>query len=485
MLKSLRSVIFIIGIFLLPLSAIMVIPAITNVFLGYEWKGFVISSVITLVFGIIFSLLGKLNRLNNVEDFAVTSCIWFILPLFAAIPFLFETSINYTDALFETVSGITTTGATILSNLHEKSPGILLWRAMLSGIGGFGIITVGVIIFPSLRLIGSRNLLASESSEIAKKKLPNIASTVMHIAAIYYFFIFLCTICYYFAGMSIFDAICHGISTVSTGGFANYDNSLAHYNSITIEIIAIIFMILGACPFLTYFKIVKRSYFHDEQVFYFITIIIISVLITFIWIHIGSICIDNKVNRDFTLFRYSAFSIVSLITSTGFTICDYGDWCFVSVFAFFLTLIGGCSGSTSGGIKMFRIIVLIRVVKSYFNGIIKPNERNIIKLNGKILEDEEIRSVFIYFFLYISIFTIATIVMSFISRADFITSLSAVSATLTNSGPGFGMIIGPSGNYAAFSKPAKLLLSLVMLIGRLEILPVFVFLSSMFYRLKR
>lgn len=485
MFKDLRSIVFIIGILLLPLSIIMIIPAITNILFGYRWQGFIISSIITLFFSIIFSLLGKLSKLNSVKDFAVTSCVWFILPLFAAIPFLFETSISYTDAVFEAVSGMTTTGATVLSHLHEKSPGILLWRAILSGIGGLGIITIGVIIFPSLKLAGPRNLLASESSEVAKKKLPNVVLTVIHITAIYCILIFLCTSCYYFAGMSIFDAICHGISTVSTSGFANYDDSLAHYNSIKVEIIAVIFMILGACPFLTYLKITKRQYFYDEQISYFIGIVVISVLTTFIWIHFSSICLDNKIDRDFTLLRYSAFSIISLITSTGFTICDYGDWCFIVVFAFFLTLIGGCSGSTSSGIKMFRVIVLVRTVKAYFCDVVKSNETNVIKLNGKILEDEEIKSIFIYFFLYISIFTIAAIAMSFISKAGFTTSLSAVSATLTNSGPGFGVIVGPSGNYATFSNSTKLLLSLVMLVGRLEILPVFVFLSSIFYRLSK
>lgn len=481
MLKDLRSIIFVIGILLFPLSIIMTIPAITNLLFGYEWKGFIISSAITLFFSIVFSSLGKLSRLNSVKDFAVTSCTWCILPLFAAIPFLFETSISYIDAVFEAISGITTTGATVLNHLHKKSPGILLWRAILSGVGGLGIITIGIIIFPSLKLAGPRNLLASESSEVAKKKLPNVVHTIMHITLIYCILIFLCILLYYFAGMSIFDAICHGISTVSTGGFANYDDSLAHYNSINIEIIAVTFMLLGACPFLTYFKITRGSYFYDEQILYFIGIIIISVLITFIWIHFSSICLNNKIDRDFTLFRYSIFSIISLATSAGFTICDYGNWCFITVFAFFLTLVGGCSGSTSGGIKVFRIVVLIKAVKAYFYDVVNPNKTNIVKLNGKILEDEEIKSIFIYFFLYISTFTIATIAMSFISKADFITSLSAVSATLTNSGPGFGVVIGPSGNYATFSSSTKLLLSLVMLIGRLEILPVFAFLSSVFY----
>ncbi|WP_339046971.1 TrkH family potassium uptake protein [Candidatus Mesenet endosymbiont of Phosphuga atrata] len=485
MLKDLRSIVFIIGILLLPLSIIMTIPAVTNLLFGYEWKGFIISSAITLFFSIVFSLLGKLSKLNSVKDFAVTSCVWFVLPLFAAIPFLFETSISYVDAVFETISGITTTGATILSHLHEKSPGILLWRAILSGIGGLGIITIGIIIFPSLKFAGLRNLLASESSEVAKKKLPNIVHTVAHITIVYCIFIFLCILLYYFAGMSIFDAICHGISTVSTGGFANYDDSLAHYNSIKIEIIAVTFMLLGACPFLTYLKMTKRLYFYDEQILYFIGIIIVSVLITFIWIHFSNICLDNKTDRDFILFRYSIFSIVSLTTSAGFTICDYSNWCFIVVFAFFLTLIGGCSGSTSGGVKIFRIVVLIKAVKAYFHDVVNPNETNVVKLNGKILEDEEIKSIFIYFFLYISIFTIATIAMSFISKVDFITSLSAISAALTNSGPGFGAIIGPSGNYATFSNSTKLLLSLVMLIGRLEILPVFAFLSSVFYKLSK
>ncbi|MDR1139058.1 MAG: TrkH family potassium uptake protein [Rickettsiales bacterium] len=467
-LQTLRSIAFIVGVFLLVFSLTMVVPAITNKYLGYEWKNFLAGFVITCTSGAIFVLLGKLSRLHGMPVvFAITSCAWIALSLFAAIPFYLD-SLNYVDALFETISGFTTTGATVFSDVEKLSPGILLWRAMLHGIGGFGIITIGIAVFPMLRVLSLSNLLYSECSDVTKRRLPNTRSVVIHATAIYYGLILLCIFSYYLAGMPLFDAICHGMSAVSTGGFANYNDSIGHYNDPLLEVITIIFMILGSLPFLSYLKIIRQlDIYHDEQVSYFTGIVIVSSLFACFWSY-------KNVDLGILLsFRYSTFTIISFITSTGYVVCNYVDWGFISVLAFFLTFIGGCGGSASGGIKIFRLIVFLRSIGNRFRLLLNPDAGDRVKFNGKILEDDEVHSIFTFFAIYILTFTISSIVMSYLGNTDFITSISAVSATLTNSGPGFSNLIGPSGNYSSFSSGVKLFLSFLMLLGRLEILPIY------------
>lgn len=275
-LQTLRSIVFIVGIFLLLFSLAMLIPAITNKCLSYEWKNFLAGFIITCTSGVIFILLGKLNGMPAI--FAITSCTWIALSLFAAIPFYFD-NLSYVDALFETISGITTTGATIFNDIEKQSPGILLWRAMLHGMGGFGVITLGIAVFPMFKILSLNNLLYSEYSDATKRKLPNTRSVVIHITAIYYGLILLCIFSYYLAGMPLFDAICHGMSAVSTGGFANYNDSIGHYNNPMLEVITIIFMILGSLPFFSYLKIIRQlDICYDEQVSYFVKIAIVSSL---------------------------------------------------------------------------------------------------------------------------------------------------------------------------------------------------------------
>ena len=467
-LQSLQSIAFIVGILLLLFSLTMLIPAVVNKYYNYEWKSFLVGFTITCIFGVIFILLGKLNKLHGMPAvFAITSCTWVALPIFAAIPFYFD-NLSYIDALFEAVSGITTTGATVFSNIEAQSPGILLWRAMLHGIGGLGIVTLGIAVFPMFKIMNLNNLLYSEYSDADKKRLPNTRSVVIHITCIYYGLILLCVFSYYLAGMPLFDAICHGMSAVSTGGFANYSNSLAYYNNPILEAITIIFMILGSLPFLSYLKIIKRlDICHDEQVSYFIRIAIVSSLFVYFWLYTH---IDSGILLSF---RYSTFTTTSLITSTGYAICNHINWSFVSVLAFFLTFIGGCSGSASGGIKIFRMIVLLRSIRNCFRLLLNNDADDRVKFNGKILQNDEIYSVLVFFAVYILTFAISSIVMSYLSDADFITSISSVSATLTNSGPGFSNLIGPAGNYSSFSNVVKLFLSFLMLIGRLEILPIY------------
>ncbi|WP_333023288.1 TrkH family potassium uptake protein [Wolbachia endosymbiont of Pentidionis agamae] len=453
----------------------MTIPMNVNYYLGYNWENFVIGSIITSLSGTSAFLFGKLSKPQGTAIFIITSSSWSILSIFAAIPFYFD-NLSYIDSLFEAISGITTTGATILSDIESKSPGILLWRAILHSIGGFGIIAAGIAIFPSFKTLGLNNLLYSEYSDALKQRLPNIRSVVINITLIYYGLIFFCIFFYYMAGMSFFDSICHGMSTVSTGGFANYNDAIGHYNSAKIEVITIIFMILGSLPFLSYLKIIKSFHiYYDEQISFFIRIIIFSSIFVCIWTYF------NVSNVSQTLgFRRAIFTNVSIITSTGHTIYDYTQWSFVSILTFFLSFIGGCGGSASGGIKVFRIIILIKLIKNYIYTILKEEKNLEISINNKILMDKDIRSVYMFFLIYIMTFAVSSVIMCYISKSDFLTSISSVSAMLTNLGPGFSKFIGPDGNYSIFSDLAKLFLSFLMILGRLEILPIYICFFSLF-----
>ncbi|MDN5247965.1 MAG: TrkH family potassium uptake protein [Wolbachia endosymbiont of Tyrophagus putrescentiae] len=444
----------------------MIIPMVIDP--QHEWKLFGVGFIITCTSGIIFTLLGKISRLHGISAvFITTSCVWLTLSLFAAIPFYLN-GYSYIDALFEAVSGITTTGATILNDVEAQSAGILMWRAMLHSIGGLGIVTTGIAIFPMFKIFSLNNLLYSEYSDAIKKRLPHIRNVVIHITIIYYALILLCIFSYYLAGMPLFDSICHGMSTVSTGGFSNYNDSIGHYNSPILEVITIIFMILGSLPFLSYLKIVKQlDIYHDDQVSYFFVIAIISSLLACYWLLVN-------VNLEiWQSFRYGIFTVVSLLTSTGHSTYSNLNWGLISVLTFFLTFIGGCSGSASGGIKIFRIVVMLKSIKNYFNTILSEDACNAVKFNKRNLESDEVHTVLIFFAVYILTFAASSVIMSYLSNADFITSISAVSAMLTNSGPGFSSLIGPSGNYSSFSNEVKLFLSFLMLIGRLEILPVY------------
>ena len=482
MYKDLRSVIFIVGIFSLVFSLLMLVPVTLNYYTGYTWQNFLYSCFFTLFFSLACILYGKLSRLKKTEVFIVTSSVWIILSIMSAIPFMFEMKISFADAFFEAVSGLTTTGATVLTNLQNKSPGILMWRSLLNAIGGLGIIVTGIFLLPCLKVISLHGLYCSESSDTSKKFKYGIVKSSMYIFIIYCALITLCSMLYWITGMSGFDAICHAMSTVSTGGFSNYDSSLQHFNSIYVEVIAIVFMLLSSCPFIVYLKIITRQRCYDEQVMSFFIIVCFSSIISIVS------CYFDGVISSFSLFdilRYSIFSVVTLSTSTGFVNYDYNNWHFFSVFGIFIMLVGGCSGSTNSGIKVYRIVLLTKALIAYISDCVHPSKVRAIRYNRREVDSNSIYNVGVFFFLYIFILFIGCIVVA-ISGVDFITAFSAVSAVLSNTGPGMGNIIGPSANYGSLLPSVKLFLSFLMLMGRLEIIPffasIYLIVSSLFKR---
>ncbi|GAT75779.1 Trk system potassium uptake protein trkH [Ehrlichia ruminantium] len=470
MYKSLRNIIFITGIFSSIFVFLMFIPVVVNCYAGYPWQSFFCACFITLLFSLICILYGKLSRVKKQEIFFITVSVWIILSIISAIPFMFDAKISYVNALFESVSGLTTTGATILTDLHNKSPGILLWRCLLNAIGGLGIIMTGIFLFPCLKVVGLYELYRSESSDNSKGFKYGIVKSSMYVFIIYCIFIVLCAILYLMAGMSGFDAICHAMSTVSTGGFSNYDDSLQHFNNVYIEIIAIVFMLLSSCPFIMYLKMVTKQCFYDEQVILFAIILlffsILSVVVS---------CYDKVLSSYsfFNILRYSVFSVVSLSSSTGFVNYDYNNWCFFSVVGMVLMLMGGCSGSTNSGIKIYRIGLLFKAINCYTSGLVHSDKTVLIRYGRKCMDNVAISNIGLFFILYIFILFVGCILVS-ISGVDVVTAFSAVAATFSNTGPGIGNIIGPQYNYYSLLPSVKLLLSFLMLMGRLEIMPFYV-----------
>ncbi|QXK91615.1 TrkH family potassium uptake protein [Neoehrlichia mikurensis] len=479
---SLRVTIFIVGLFSLFFANVMLIPSIVNLYANHDWQGFIISSLIVFFFGIGCILVGKLHTLKRGLVFSITSSLWIMLSILSSIPFILsDTKLSYIDAFFEATSGITTTGATVLSNLHEKSPGILLWRSILNSIGGLGIIVTGIFLFPCLKVISLYSLYHCESSDTSTRFKFGFLKTLVYILIIYSMLIILCTIFYKIAGMSIFDAICHALSTISTGGFSNYDNSLQYFNSIYIENIAIVFMLLSSCPFNMYLNAILEKRFFDVQVICLIFIIIGCSILSMIWIYNNNLCTGN----DFIqCLRYVVFPFVSLSTSTGFTNYDYSHWGLVSMLGCLMMFIGGCSGSTNSGIKIYRILILLKGAHKYITSIVFGSHKEVsLRFYNKIINPSILSEVGMIFFLYISIFILSCMLVS-LSGVDVTTSITAVIATLANTGPGIGEIVGPKGNYSTLLPLVKLLLSFLMLIGRLEIMPVFVFLYFIFYKCK-
>ncbi|KJV69444.1 TrkH family potassium uptake protein [Candidatus Neoehrlichia procyonis] len=482
-MKSLRAIIFIVGVFSLLFANIMLVPAMVNFYAEYAWEGFVISSLIVFSFGIICIFIGKLCALKKVLVFSITSNVWIILSILSSIPFvLSDTKLSYIDAFFEATSGITTTGATVLSNLHEKSPGILLWRSILNSIGGLGIIVTGIFLFPCLKVISLHSLYHCESSDTSVRFKFGLFKTLMYTFGVYITLIILCTVFYRIAGMSIFDAICHALSTTSTGGFSNYDDSLQHFNSVYVENVAIVFILLSSCPFNMYLRAMSEKRFFDIQIICLIFIIIGCSILSMIWIYHNNLYIKGEFIR---CLRCVVFSFVSLSTSTGFTNCDYSNWGLVSILGCLVMFIGGCSGSTNSGVKMYRILILLKSVQKYIKNIVLGDYKEVyFCFYNRAINSNILLEVSIFFFLYIAILIVSCVLIS-LSGESIVTSITAVIATLANTGPGIGEIVGPKGNYNSLLPLVKLLLSCLMLIGRLEIIPVFAFAYLIFYKCKK
>tara|TARA_Y100001970_G_scaffold266773_1_gene355866 strand:- start:6749 stop:8197 length:1449 start_codon:yes stop_codon:yes gene_type:complete len=481
-MRDFRSSFYIFGILLCIESFAMLIPMFVDLFYNNsDWQIFFFSSITTLLIGVVFCLSFKKPK-NNIkirEAFFLTIVSWVIIAIFASLPFIYSSSnLNYTDSFFESISGITTTGATVISNIDQLSEGILIWRSLLQWFGGIGIILLALAILPTLQ-IGGMQLLHMEHDDPYEKTLPKINQFVVEILIIYIFFSFLCAILYSFAGMSVFDSIAHAMTTISTGGFSTYNSSIANFNSFNIEMVSVVFMVVGSLPFVIYLKMVHgtwSSLFRDDQIKLFLFILILLIILNTFWLKI------NFNEEFFYSFRVSVFNITSILTGTGYSIANYNLWGgFGILIMLIIMFIGGCAGSTTGGIKIFRLLLLFRGSKAQIKKLTQPHGVFITSFNDKSVGEDTFYSIMGFFFIYILIFILSAILLSFFNL-DFLTALSASASAISNVGPGLGNIIGPNGDYSTIPYQTKWILSVTMLIGRLELFTFLVLLSGSFWR---
>ncbi|MCP5322664.1 MAG: TrkH family potassium uptake protein [Candidatus Paracaedibacteraceae bacterium] len=447
-----------------------------------QWVAFFLSAALSLFLGGGFILGFKSSTLYNLrtrEIFLLTFLAWLFTSVFASLPFVFSNlNLSFTDAFFETVSAITTTGATVLTNVDTYPKTILLWRALLQWFGGIGIVIMAMTVFPTLK-VGGMQLFQSEFSDRSEKILPQVSQLARAILQTYIFFTFLCVVILWWVGLSPFDAICHGFTTISTGGLSNYDNSITHFGLPAAEWTIIVFMFLGSIPLITFVKLLHQKYealFNSQVITYIISVTIVS-LILWIWIMVnGHTPALSQGLRD------ALFTTLSIITTTGFSTADYGLWgSFAAQIILLISIVGACTGSTSGGIKIFRFEILFRIASAQIKTLRSPHGIFHPTYQGKIIDNKVTSSVITFLVLWI--LTISVIILiGAAADLDSLTAISGAVATISNVGPGIGPVIGPTGSYATLPSIVKWAYVAGMLLGRLEFVTILALASRAFWR---
>jgi len=478
-----KTVFFAIGVLLIILGAFMIIPFFVQLIYEEQNKVFLASASVTAFIGILLVLtnLEENRKLNLQQAFLLTTLSWLSIAIFGCIPFLLSNlEISFVDAFFESMSGITTTGSTIMTDLDNAPKSLLMWRSILQWLGGVGIIVMAITILPLLNVGGMQLFKKEQASDAAEKILPRTREVTLVISIIYIVLTFICGLAYWFSGMSIFDGIAHAMTTIATGGFSTYGNSIGHFQNPKIEIISIIFIILGSIPFITYLKFVKgdnKIFFRDSQIKGLIYILCISILIIFFYLLYN--------NNEYTILenlRISTFNVVSVLSGTGYVTADFSLWGkFPLIFFLFLMFIGGCAGSTTCGIKIFRFQILGRFILNQIKKLIYPHGVFSIKYNNEKISNSFVYSIITFIFLYFFIFFLLATFLS-LNGLDFITAISASASAISNVGPGLGETIGPNGNFSSLPDLSKLSLSLGMLLGRLELFAVLVLFFPSFWK---
>ena len=477
-----QPVINLIGLLLCTLSAFMLIPGFIDYILNdKDWAAFLVSSFITLFVGAGLYLSSRDNNPEHLDlrqAFLLTNSAWISISLFGSLPFLFSNlNLNFIDAFFESTSGITTTGSTIIPNLEQVSYGILLWRALLQWLGGIGIIVMAVAILPMLS-IGGMQLFKTESYETPDKIIPRAAIFASGISIVYIVLTSTWAFMLWLAGMPIFDSITHAMTTLATGGYSTKSESLGAFNSVNIEMIIVLGMIVGSLPFIHYLSILKNGWknlINDQQVKWFLLILFFLISIVTFNLYING-------QNFFSSLRVSIFNVVSIVTGTGFGTDDFSQWGgFATTLLLILMFMGGCAGSTTCGLRMARIQVLIANAKTQVLKLLTPHAVIIPYYNKKPIPESVTESVMGFFFLYILVFIIISCLLGSLGL-DFMTSLSGAASAIGNVGPGLGEMIGPNGTYAEIPNLGKLILCLGMILGRLEIFAILVMFTASFWK---
>lgn len=479
---DLRPVVYVIGLVVAVLGVTMLLPMMVDLFFGRpDWTVFLQSAIITVTFGAAMSIAtanGVGRGLSVQQTFLLTTLIWVALPLFGALPFIFgEIQARPVDAIFEAMSGLTTTGSTVFSGLDAMPEGLLVWRSMLQWFGGIGIIVVAMVFLPELR-VGGMQIFRSEAFDTMGKVLPRAAEIAGRITWIYLALTILNVLAYLLVGMTPFDAINHAFTTMSTGGFSTHDASFGVYQGAP-EYVAAVFMILASLPFVRYIQLVAgtaQPLFRDSQIrAYLGTILVITLVMTIYRLVANGDHFEHG-------FREGVFNVTSIMSGTGYASVDYQLWgTFPIVAFFFLGLIGGCAGSTACSVKIFRYQILIAAIRARIMQILAPHGVFTPRFEGRPISEAVLSSVMAFFVMFVVSLGILAVLLS-MTGLDMVTSLSGAATAIANIGPGLGDTIGPSGNFATLNDTAKWLLTAAMLVGRLELLSVYVLFTMRFWR---
>ena len=483
MSRSTRPVVLVLGIMIAAISVAMLAPFLMDAHDGnvQSARAFLICALTGSALGgaMFVATQGPATNLSSRAGFVVTGGAWAVLALVAAIPLRYaDVGLDWTGALFESMSGLTTTGATVLTGLDDMPRGVLLWRAILQWIGGIGIIVTAMAVWPMLG-VGGMQLFRMESSDTSEKMLPRAAEIATAISVIYLILTAGCAIAYGIVGLNSFDAIAHAMTTIATGGFSTRDASIGAFAEQGGDLVAAVFMILAALPFLLYLVAVRGkpgAIFRDPQVRGFLTLVAGAIIILTI-----VLSITNIYGLE-TAWRYAIVNTVSIITGTGYASDDFSLWGPAAQAAFFVFMFtGGCAGSTTCSIKIFRYQIALIAMRRYVVTLVHPNAISPMRYGGKTVPDSTVYSVLGFLFAFIAVFIISAALLSAIGL-DTVTALSGAVATLGNVGPGLGPIIGPAGTFQPLPDAAKWVMTANMLIGRLEVLTVLVFLTPRFWR---
>ena len=480
-MSNYKTVFFTLGILQIILGISMIFPIIIQIIFGELNSSFISASLITIIFGTLFLLsnLDQDKKLNLQHAFLLTALSWISVAIFGSLPFIFsDLDLSITDSFFESMSGITTTGSTIITDLNSTPKAILLWRAILQWLGGIGIIVMAITLMPIMN-VGGMQLLKISSTDGSEKILPKTKEISIRLIIIYIALTFLCALFYKIFGMKFFDSLTHSMTTIATGGFSNYNDSIGHFNNFKIEMTSMVFIILGSIPFIAYIKYLsgtKNIFITDTQIKSFIKIIFFSILILFLYL-----VIFNKSFSEISL-RSISFNVISILTGTGYVTQNFDSWGnFPLIYFLILMFIGGCAGSTTCGIKIFRVQILYLFIKNQLKKIIYPRGIFIIKYDNNNVNEKFMASIISFIYLYIVIFFVIAALLS-LSGLDFTTSISGAATSISNVGPGLGELIGPNGNFSQLPNFSKWVLSFGMILGRLELFAILVLFLPSFWQ---